>query len=208
MFNAQSIEEIAGDSAFVSDDMAGILNTGQHMNMIKEVAEEVKGKKEAFLRHKEKEASKLRNILCKLFTTVLVRRTKTVLLNVRGSAEHRMNEISVEHENKAALWGIVQDKQELTKTRARKAERALTELLELATSCLSSSDQEVAEPNSQLEALQCLVTHITSEINAGNQSLPEVAVTNDDEPTVISGSGFDLLPEEIKNVKHSDTPSK
>ena len=100
MFSAQNFEEIAEEPDYVSEDIARILSTAQHLSMIKEVTEEIKRKKEAFLRNKEKEASKLRDNLHKLFTSILIRRTKTELLDVRRVAEHRIDELAAEHEER------------------------------------------------------------------------------------------------------------
>ena len=145
MFSEHNFHEIAEESEYISEDIANLISTAQHANMTREVTEEIKRKKETFLKAKGNDPAKLRENLRRLFTVILIRRVKAELTENRKTAEYRLEELSAEHEKKNVSWRMVNEKQELMRTRATKAQKALTELLELATNFLSS--QELSSDN-------------------------------------------------------------
>ena len=72
MFGAQSSETIIESFTYVREDMAEVLSTSRITAMVKEIAEEMRGKKDGFLRHKDRNVPSLRTYLRKLFTNTLV----------------------------------------------------------------------------------------------------------------------------------------
>ena len=124
------------------------------------------------------------------------------MTEIRKTTEYRLEELSAEHEKKAVSWRMVNEKQELMKTRVTKAQKALTELLKLAADSLSTQESSSDnEPGSRVETLQPLVEFVTNEIQCGNLGLPEVAnmARTEDSQTAIYSDDFEKLPQEVKD---------
>ena len=175
MFEENTFQEVAEGSDYISDNVANLLQTSQQVRMAAKVTDEIKRKKDTFIRTKGTDAMKLHEKLHRLLTMILIRRVKSELAESKQALEEKLAEISAEHEKKQNSWGMVNEKQNLTKTRVIKAQKALTELLELATHFLSrQASSQDNEPGSRTETLQQLVQFLTDEIQGGTLGLPDI----------------------------------
>ena len=202
MFEEDTFEKIAEGSDYIRNNVANLLQTSQLVRMATEVTDEIKRKKDTFIRTKGNDVVKLREKLHRLFTTIIIRRVKSELAESRQAVEERIAEISADHEKKNESWNWVIEKQKITKTRVHKAQIALPELLDLAAHYLARQTQsQDEEPGSRREILQHMVQFLTTEVQNGTLSLPEVINMGrtEESPKAIYREDFDNLPQEVKD---------
>lgn len=77
VFSEHNFHEIAEESKYVSDEIANLISMAQHANMTREVTEEIKRKKETFLKAKGNDPAKLRENLRRLFTAILIKESQS-----------------------------------------------------------------------------------------------------------------------------------
>ena len=76
MFEGDTFKKLAEGSDYVRGDIANLLESAQLKRMSMEVVEEIKRKKNTFIRTEGNDVTEMRDKIQRIFTTILIRRVK------------------------------------------------------------------------------------------------------------------------------------
>ena len=168
--------------------------------MAHEIVEELKKKKEAFIKLGGHDTQNLREKLHKMFTGIVIRKAKTELSEKKEAVADKLAEISADLGKRSESRNSISEKQELTAIQVQKAHAALNELLTISTECLSNTPLEETEPGSPAEILKLIVPYLSNVIGKQQLALPEVS----DKSRTIGGQAgiykedLEKLPPEVR----------
>ena len=175
LFEEDDFNKIAEQSDYIRVNVAGLLETAQIERMAYGIMEELKKKKEAFIKLGGNDARNLREKLHKLFTGIVIRKAKTELSESKEAIADKLAEISTDLGKRIESRNSLGEKQELTAIQVQKAHTALHELLTISKECLSNTTPEAnAEPGNSAETLQLLVPFLSEVVGTQQLALPAV----------------------------------
>ena len=89
MFEEDTFDKIAEGSDYIQGKVANLLQSSQKVRMATEIVEEIERKKDTFIKTKGSDATKLREKLHRLFTTIIIRKMKSELAEEKEDVEEK-----------------------------------------------------------------------------------------------------------------------
>ena len=100
MFEDDNFDKFAEGSDYIQNKVGNLLQSSQMARMAAKVVEEIERKKYTFIKTKGSDATKLREKLHKLFTTIVIRKVKSELAEGKEDVEEKLAGISADHEKR------------------------------------------------------------------------------------------------------------
>ena len=133
MFEDDTFKKVAEGSDYMREDIANLLECAQLERMSTEVVEEIKRKKNMFIRTEGNDVTEMRDKIQRMFTTILIRRVKYELAESKKAIEHKMETMAANNEKRNESWNRIMEKETITRNRVARAQQAMPQLLDITS---------------------------------------------------------------------------